>query len=95
MEDAEQIGSQASLQLNCNKEGFNAVSSSASDSKVRIGIIGNQQNECNSSESRIGFGTGGVPDDSNTCGNDASASHSYGPDNGTKKIKAMGYIFVQ
>ena len=86
------IGSQASLQHNCNKEGFNAYSSTTSDSKVRIGIIGNQQNDCGSSESRIGFGTGGYPDDSNTCGNEA---YAHSPDNGNKKIKAMGYIFVQ
>ena len=85
------IGSQASLQHNCNKEGFNAYSSTASDSKVRIGIIGNQQNDCGDSDSRIGFDTGGFPDDSNTFGNEATIS----PDNGNKKIKAMGYIFVQ
>lgn len=87
------VGSQASLQLNCNMEGFNAVGSDASFSKARIGIINNQQNHCGSCDSRIGFGTGGFPDDSNTCGNEASGS--YLPDNGNKKIKAMGYIFVQ
>jgi len=85
------IGSQASLQLNCNKEGFNAAGSGASNSKARIGILGNQQNDCLTCNSRIGFGTGGHPDDSNTCGNAASDN----PDNGDKKIKAMGYILVQ
>jgi len=85
------IGSQASLQLYCNKEGFNAVGSRASNSKARIGILGNQQNDCASCNSRIGFGTGGHPDDSNTCGNTASLR----PDNGDKSIKAMGYILVQ
>ena len=85
------FGSQASLQLYCNKEGFNAVGSRASNSKARIGIIANQQNDCASCNSRIGFGTGGHPDDSNACGNEANGS----PDNGNKKIKAMGYIFVQ
>ena len=85
------IGSQASLQPNCNKEGFNAVNSDKSDSKARMGIISNQQSDCSDSESRIGFGTGGYPDDANTCGNEAK----HGPDNGDKKIKAMGYILVQ
>ena len=33
------IGSQASLQYNCNKEGFNAVDGRSSWSKARIGII--------------------------------------------------------
>ena len=36
--------------------------------------------------------TGGNPDNSNTCGNEASRS---GVDNGIKHIKAMGYILVQ
>ncbi|XP_078351565.1 uncharacterized protein LOC144636272 isoform X1 [Oculina patagonica] len=84
------IGSEASLQRNCNKEGFNAVVRS-SHSKARIGIISNDQNHCDSCNSRIGFGTGGIPDDSNTCGNEAR----YGGDNGNKNIKAMGYILVE
>ena len=85
------IGSQASLQRNRTKEGFNAVGSSSSMSKARIGILGNEQNDCGSCDSRIGFGTGGYPDDSNTWGNVAK----HQPDNGDKHIKAMGYILVQ
>ena len=84
------IGSHASLQRNCNKEGFNAVVRS-SYSKARIGILGNDQNDCNSCDSRIGFGTGGYPDNSNTCGNVAK----HAADNGDKNIKVMGYILVQ
>ncbi|XP_078350983.1 putative skeletal organic matrix protein 5 [Oculina patagonica] len=84
------IGSQASLQPNCNKEGFNAVSTGIY-SKARIGILGNEQNDCNTCDSRIGFGTGGQYDDSNTCGNEATVR----TDNGDKHIKAMGYILVQ
>ncbi|XP_078351860.1 putative skeletal organic matrix protein 5 [Oculina patagonica] len=87
------IGSHASLQTNCNKEGFNALSGNIGSAKARIDFLGNQQNDCSSSESRIEFGTGGVPDDSNTCGNAASSAHL--PDNGGKNIKAMGYILVQ
>ena len=85
------IGSRASLQRNCNKEGFNAAGSSPRHSKARIGITANQENHCDSCDSRIGFGTGGPHDDSNTCGNEAT----YSPDNGDKHIKAMGYILVQ
>ena len=84
------IGSQASLQHNCNKEGFNAVGTSSS-SKARIGILGNNENHCNKCDSRIGLGTGGSHDDYNTCGNEAT----WSPDNGDKHIKAMGYILVQ
>ena len=86
------IGSEASLQLNCNKEGFNAaVSDSPDNSKARIGIIGNYENDCRTCDSRIGFGTGGYPDNSSSCGNEAK--HSL--DNGEKHIKAMGYILVR
>ena len=86
------IGSNASLQYNCNKEGFNAVSSDTDGPKqARIGIISNNQDECVSCDSRIGFGTGGRHDNSNSCGNEAA----YNPDNGDKHIKTMGYILVQ
>ena len=84
------IGSQASLQHNCNKEGFNAAGSVQGSSKARIGILGNNKNNCTDTDSRIGFGSGGDHDDSNTCGNEAT----YFPDNGNKHIKAMGYIIV-
>ena len=84
------IGSEASLQPNCNKQGFNAVGSNEF-SKARIGIIGNNQYHCRSCDSRIGFGTGGKHDDTNTCGNEAT----YKPDNGDKHIKTMGYILVK
>ena len=63
------IGSQASLQTACIKEGFNAMCSITSSSKARIDILGNNQGICSSYDSRIGFGTGGLRDDSNTCGN--------------------------
>jgi len=85
------IGSEASLQLNCNKDGFNVACEVPRASKARIGILGNNQKDCTSCDSRIGFGTGGYHDDSNTCGNEAAHS----PDNGDKHIKAMGYILVQ
>ena len=85
------IGARGSLQLNCNKEGFNAVCSSSYHSKARIGYVANDNNQCSSCDSRIGFGTGGYPDNFNTCGN--VAAHSA--DNGNRHIKAMGYILVQ
>ena len=85
------LGSSASLQSMCNKEGFNIVGPNADSPRARIGIVANEQNDCNSPDSRIGFGTGGSPDDSNTCGNEAM----HGGDNGDKHIKAMGYILVQ
>ena len=85
------IGSKASLQYNCNKEGFNAVGDNSDHSKARIGIISNNQDNCASCDSRIGFGTGGYPEKKSSCGNEAKHS----PDNGDKHIKTMGYILVQ
>ena len=87
------IGSQASLQVNCNREGFNAVCRDFYHSKARIGFLANQQFDCGSCDARIGFGTGGKHDDSNTCANVTT----HGGDNGdiVKYIKAMGYILVQ
>ena len=86
------IGSDASLQPNCNKEGFNAFSGNSNRSKVRIGIISNRENDCDSCNSLIGFGAGSHPKGTKSCGNEARKGS---PDNGHKSIKAMGYILVQ
>ena len=89
------IGSEASLQGKCNREGFNANSNKQDEgkdkSKARIGFLGNNEDDCNTCDSRIGFGTGGLHDNNNTCGNEAM----YYPDNGNKHIKGIGYILVQ
>ena len=77
------------LQPNCNKEGFNTSGNNtqnAGRARVRIGILGNGENDCDSCDSRIGFGGGGASDDSITCGN------AYW---NNVKVKTMGYIFVQ
>ena len=74
----------ASLQLNCNMEGFNAAGTYI---RVRVGILGNNENDCITCDSIIGFGgSWGVIN-----GNKAA----HGGDNGDKNIKAMGYILVQ
>ncbi|CAH3151087.1 unnamed protein product [Porites lobata] len=87
------IGSYASLQTGCNREGFNAVASQSDSAKARIGILGNDQGDCVTCDSRIGFGTGGHTDDSNTCGD--NTPNGFTSDNGGRNIKAMGYILVQ
>ena len=84
------IGAEGSLQQGCNKEGFNVVGS-LRNSKARVGYIANNENDCGSCDSRIGFGTGGYPENSITCGNVAA----HFPDNGDRNITAMGYILVQ
>ena len=62
-------------------------------SKARIGVIANEQTNCNSCDSRTGFGTEGFPDDSNTCGN--IAQDRLRAVNGNKRIKAVGYYLIQ
>ena len=59
-------------------------------SGVRIGIIADQEGNCNFPDSRIGFGGGGSEFE-NACENGAS----WGAENGDKNIKVFGYIFVQ
>lgn len=81
------IGSQASLQSSCNKEGFNSGCTSKVFAKARIGIFGNNEDDCNSCNSRIGFGS----DSANPCGN----LNTNGLLIGWHNIKAMGYILVQ
>lgn len=91
------VGPQASLQNNCEKEGFNVKGDIRHRylSRARIGIIGDQENNCNSPDSRIGFGTRGegLPSKygENTCGNEAH----WSSDNGDTSIRTMGYILVQ
>ena len=86
------IGSEVSLQFSCNKEGFNAISTLEQSSRARIGILGNNElDECDSCDSRNGFGTEGNLINHNTCGN---VGHNTG-DNGEKDIRTMGYILVQ
>ena len=85
------VGPDASLQFTCNKEGFNAECTMTTRSKARIGILANEDGDCHSCNSRIGFGTAGRHDDSNTCGNIAKRD----ADNGDQLIKAFGYILVQ
>ena len=82
------LASQGSLQIYCNREGFN---SQCGADKARIGVIGDDINGCLGCDSRIGFGAGGHPDDSNTCGNVAD----WSPDNGVRYTKAFGYILLQ
>ena len=67
------IGSQAYLQDNCNSEGFNAPTYSGSYHKSRIGIFGNNEFDCLTCDSLIGFGNFGA----NTCG-DRSVVKAFG-----------------
>eukprot|EP00112_Aurelia_sp_Birch-Aquarium-sp1_P014710 Seg319.10 transcript_id=Seg319.10/GoldUCD/mRNA.D3Y31 product=Peroxidasin protein_id=Seg319.10/GoldUCD/D3Y31 len=84
----------SSLQPHCNREGIN-VKHNGGTILARVGFIGNQENECNSPDSYIGFGTlrnrfcSGLPMIS--CGNIATCS----PDNGVKSLPVIGYILIK
>lgn len=87
------IGPNASLQAKCNKEGFNSQGSHSLPKPGSESLVTNKTTACLSSDSRIGFGTGGHPDKTNSCGKIDEAK--FNPDNGERRIETMGYILVQ
>ena len=84
------------LQEYCNKEGFNMdlPGYRLAYMKVRIGIVTNNENDCDTCDSCIGFGTSvgvwknGLEEKKTTCGN---LPYCDKPTN----APAFGYIFVQ
>ena len=85
------------LQEHCSTEGFNINVTGYGPNanlKVRVGIIANNENECNSCDSCIGFGTSvrGCNGETRktTCGNIAICGQLN-----NKNTTAFGYIFVQ
>ena len=81
-----------SLQPNCNAEGFNI--DGGSYHAVRLGILGNQENDCGSPDSRIGFGG-----ERNLCGagGDVSCGNvaTCAADDGDRNTALFGFIFVR
>ncbi|XP_046864324.1 uncharacterized skeletal organic matrix protein 5-like isoform X2 [Xenia sp. Carnegie-2017] len=84
----------SSLQQYCNKEGFNVVGENRGTTRVKLGILGNNENDCKSPDSFIGFGGSyegnfcGRKPQVNSCGNIYYCSKK------NKEIKAMGYLFI-
>ena len=86
----------SSLQVNCNRQGFN-VKGNDGHMYARIGFVGNNEKDCGNPDSFLGIGvrnyvlcpTSHLADIS--CGNFASC----GSDNGDKSLPAMGYVLVQ
>ena len=82
----------SSLQQNCNKQGFNTAGARVDHAKSRIGFIANNQVDCQTPDSVIGFGIAGKqPYGDSRCGNKAR----LGGYNGDKNIKDMGYVLLQ
>ena len=80
----------ASLQQNCNKEGFN-VKCSGYKRQSRIGILGNNEKNCEYCNTVIGFGIE-IIDRKWSSGNIYYISN---PPTVDIKLKTFGYIFVQ
>ena len=85
----------SSLQKNCGRKGFNVQFNG--NYAMRIGIVANNEANCASCDSWLGFSTSYV--DSNgtwtsrmVCGNRAGCCY---PDNGSKTLVTFGYILVQ
>ena len=88
--------SNSSLQPNCNREGFNSVPNGAGWDRIRIGIVSNQENDCNSPDSTIGIG---AQDPNGGCSNPlvrtVGNSADCGSDNGVVSIPAIGVVLVR
>ena len=85
----------AKLQSNCNKESFNVQCSCLwrgyTGRKSRIGIAGNDQHDCDTCDSVIGFGIKIASDQFNWIW--SSGNLQKNPEKQT--LKTFGYIFVQ
>jgi hypothetical protein len=86
----------ASLQPYCNREGVNAQGNTFGGiwPSVRLGIVSNQENQCDSPDSWIGVGGRGTACGINpaiSVGNSARCS----ADNGDLDRAAFGYVFVR
>ena len=85
----------SSLQSYCNREGFN-VKGDGNELKIRIGIAANQEANCLTPESYIGFGSTMVSLCNPaiipiSCGNFAACF----ADNGDKSYPAMGFLLIK
>ena len=77
----------SSLQLKCNKEGFNMKDGDSPSLLLRLGYVANEQDNCNSCDSFIGIGARWQV----SCGNIAASS----PDNGNRNTPATCYLLVK
>ncbi|XP_062516105.1 uncharacterized skeletal organic matrix protein 5-like [Corticium candelabrum] len=89
----------SSLQINCNREGFNVLSSHTIYG-VRIGMITNNERDCASADSRIGFGgrgdvCGPPGAANNSCGNVSPLSDCAHSSHGPVNIPVFGYILAR
>ena len=80
------------LQANCNKEGVNNAPNGMAGARVRLGLLGNTQNDCNTPESAIGVGLGNFACQPNPF---MSVGNIDCEPNPVVKKPGMGWIFVR
>ncbi|MEY3015633.1 MAG: hypothetical protein RIT45_4368 [Pseudomonadota bacterium] len=81
-----------SAQPNCNREGVNAVCGSRT---VRLGLLTNQENDCESCDSYIGVGHSGQNGCDGQGASWAGMMASCSPDNGNKNVPAFAWVYVR
>jgi hypothetical protein len=81
------------LQANCNDEGVNVVPA-AGFARVRLGIVGNNEGNCSTPDSRLGLGGAGGDDGAYAVGN---VSPDFGIDFSLdrRRIASFAYLFVR
>lgn len=82
-----------SLQPHCNREGFN--NGVDGYTRVRLGMISNQEDDCGSPDSRIGLGGQGNACLPSSANNAAGNSASCSPENGDRDTRVFAYLFVR
>ena len=83
----------SSLQDNCDKEGFNVVGDDQGNGwhQARIGILGNEQDDCSSPDSRLAIGGSGT-----ACGTSDAPNGNYtGCSANDVDIQVFGAVFVR
>lgn len=81
-----------SAQPQCNMEGFNRACGSR---LVRIGLLTNQESDCNSCDSYIGIGHSGADGCESQKGTICGMVASCSADNGARSVASWGYIYAR
>jgi subtilisin-like proprotein convertase family protein len=82
----------SSAQPNCNTEGVNV---SCGSRKVRFGLLTNQENDCQSCDSYLGFGHSGEGGCDGVGSGFVGCMASCSADNGSKNINGFGWFWVR
>jgi subtilisin-like proprotein convertase family protein len=82
----------SSAQPYCNREGFNI---SCGSRAVRLGFLTNQENDCNSCDSFLGYGHTGDAGCSVVGGNYCGVMGSCTADAGDQNLVGFGYLFAR